>query len=439
MKFNANSSNFLTFIGPFQSQLFINSQELIYTGYVEFQQVLFNKLQQGSDNGHWLYSSNQARSSKLSFDVDTYQGQTITPRYLIEFNYLPDVELKKKINELSAHISADIKIKLNSVKLKYMDSGAGTIYFGTEYYLNTDKSADELKEFHEKLSSALSEMANNLIIECSAKLKLALPVSFLLLEDPTNEKLPTLAWMHRIFYVKTSDSDSQSIKEISTSFISRLDNDGLIDASIVDSLHFYPSIGNSLVVYSNPKLVMDKHFRALENMVEYINCNWLSMSEMDKKLFFQINELGRNNHILKLKDLEIRYNLINDTFEQLTLFKSILFNHKINLSPQEHRIWECISKTWKLEELISAVATKTDTLKSMNQGILERLQNKQNNKLNYLVFVFTTISFVTIVLQVIDFVQQGVNVPNILRTLTMIFLTIMVAFSVRRLRSWLFG
>ncbi|RYE54077.1 MAG: hypothetical protein EOP48_13035 [Sphingobacteriales bacterium] len=245
--------------------------------------------------------------------------------------------------------------------------------------------------------------------------------------------------MHRIFYVKTADCHTADIANISSSFISKLDDDGLIDASIVEGIHFYPSIGNSLVIYTDTNLASNKHFRALESMVEYINCNWLSMSEMDKNLFFQINELSRNNHILKLKDLELRYNLINDTFEQITLFKSILFNHKINLSPQEHRIWECISQTWKLEELITAVATKSETLKSMNQSVLERLQNKQNNKLNYLVFVFTTISFVTIVLQVIDFVQQGVNVPNILRSLTMIFLTVMVAFSVKRLRNWLLG
>lgn len=160
---------------------------------------------------------------------------------------------------------------------------------------------------------------------------------------------------------------------------------------------------------------------------------------MDKKLFLQINELGRNNDQLKLKDLEIRYNLISDLCDEITLFKSILFNHKVNLSPQEHKIWECVAEIWHLEELITSVTSKSETLKEMNKGILDRLQNKQNNKLNYLVFVFTTISFLTIILQAIDFVQQTVNVPNILRTLTMLFLTVIVVFSVRGLRNWLFG
>lgn len=439
MIFNANSKSFLTFAGPFKTQLLINSQELIYSGYVDFQKILLEKLNQDSENGHWQYSSNQSRSSKLSFDVDTYQGQTITPRYLIEFCYAANDFLQQNINELTAIVSPDIKIKLNSVCLKYMDSGTGTISFHTEYILAADKSAVELKEFHEQLSSILSETANNLIVECTAKLKAALPATYLLADKREQDKKPTLAWMHRIFYIETANHLQSDISDISSAFISKLDENGLTDASIVDGIHFYPSIGNSLVIYTDAKFVSNKHFRALESMVEYINCNWLAMSEMDKSLFFQINELSRNNHVLKLNDLELRYNLINDTFEQITLFKSILFNHKINLSPQEHRIWECISKTWNLEELISSVATKSETLKSMNQGILERLQNKQNNKLNYLVFVFTTISFVTIVLQVIDFVQQGVNVPNILRSLTMFFLTIMVLFSVRKLRNWLLG
>ncbi|TDQ07175.1 PD-(D/E)XK nuclease family protein [Pedobacter metabolipauper] len=437
MVFNVNSTSYLTFVGPFRTQLFINSQKLIASGYVDVQKSLSEKLNPASENG-WQYSPNQSRSSKLSFDVDTYQGLTITPRYLIAFNYQPDDALKQKIKELTTTVSTEIEIKLKGICLKYMDSGAGTISFNTEYILKANKSAVELKEFHEQLSSKLSETANDLIIEYTAKLKAALLERDLLI-DEDNDNQPALAWMHRIFYVKTDDCNNSDIAGISSSFISKLDDDGLIDASIVDGIHFYPSIGNSLVIYTDSGLDSNMHFRALESMIEYINCNWLSMSEMDKKLFFQINKLSIKTHILKLKDLEKEYNHINNTFERITLFKSILFNHKINLSPQDYRIWECISKTWKLEELISAVTTKSETLKSMNQGVLERLQTKQNNKLNYLVFMFTTISFVTIILQVIEFVQQDVNVPNILRSLTVIFLTIMVAFSVKRLRNWFLG
>ncbi|RCH53775.1 hypothetical protein DJ568_16185 [Mucilaginibacter hurinus] len=240
----------------------------------------------------------------------------------MEFDYLPDAALQQKVNELTGNVSADIKIKIDSISLKYMDSGTGTIYFNTEYLLEAAKSAGEIKDFHEKLSSLLSEMANGLIVQCTAKLKAALP-AWCLLKDERSAAQPVLAWMHWVFYVAAADHDDSNIKHIANSFISRLDDNGLTDASIIEGLHFYPSIGNSLVIYTDPGLVSNKHFGALEGMVGYLNCNWLAMSEMDKKLFYQINELSRNNHILKLKDLEIKYNLIHDTFEQITLFKSI--------------------------------------------------------------------------------------------------------------------
>lgn len=439
MHLNANSCSSLTLVGPFTTQLVVNSQELIYIGYPEFQRNLLMKLSLGPGNGLWHIGSGESRVSKLSFDVDTYQGKPITPRYLIEFDYAPYEALQQEIDQLAAGISLEINVRLTAINLKYMDSGTGSICFSTECSFSASQSAPQLKQFHERFSSLLSEMASKLIMECTAILKDAIPVSYLIMEDQTRNKLPALAWIHRVAAVDTHSCPGSSYDEIAMAFIAKMDDNGLRDASIIEGLHFYPSIGNSLVVYNGPNLDDNIHFRALERMVEFINCKWLSMSEMDTYLFYQINDLSRNTHQLKLKDLEIRYNLIQEICEQIILFNSILFNHKINLSPQEHRIWECVSETWKLPELISAVATKSDTLKSMNQGILERLQNKQNNKLNYLVFVFTTISFVTIVLQVIDFVQQGVNVPNILRSLTMIFLTVMVAFSVRRLRNWLFG
>ncbi|WP_421943536.1 hypothetical protein [Pedobacter sp.] len=375
--------------------------------------------------------------NKLSFDVDTYEGEILTPKYLLEFDYSISNEIKDDINLLVIALSTDILLEIENITLKYMNSGSGTISFRTSYKLEKQKSAEEIKLFHEKLSSDLSHIANKLIEYCTGKLKKELTKPYILRCDEDSK--PSLAWMHRIFYVQMQEDELRNIDNIDYSFIIKQNQILPINASITENLNFYPSIGNSQVIFVNHEQAESREFRALENVIEYINCNWLSMIEMDKKLFYQINELGRNNDQLKLKDLEIKYNLISDLCEEITLFKSILFNHKINLSPQEHKIWECVAEIWHLDELINSVTTKSETLKEMNKGILDRLQNKQNNKLNYLVFVFTTISFLTIILQAIDFVQQSVNVPNILRTLTMLFLTITVVFSVRKLRNWLFG
>lgn len=149
MKSNVLNTGYLSFIGPFRTNLNISSQELIYSGYYNYQLALCNKLNKQEESGNWHFKSNNNRSNKLSFDVDTYEGDIITPKYLLEFDYLINKEIKDDINLLVLALSEDITLEIQSITLKYMNSGSGTISFRTCYKLEKLKSADEIKLFHE--------------------------------------------------------------------------------------------------------------------------------------------------------------------------------------------------------------------------------------------------------------------------------------------------
>ena len=435
MKFNQGLRNRLCLTGPFNSECYINTQEIIFYGYEKFQKEINEKVKYLDKINYWFFDNCKHRKNQLSFDVDNYQGQSYIPRYFMGVEVLLNDKITEEIHTICSKINPCFKLHFEKAVLKYYDTGVGTFSFDASYIATENISYLDLKAFHENLSSELAKVGNKIVDDIKeavlskinkANIKIGSEKSF-------------ISWFHRIYFFKTDKKSISKYEKIISELIPEFERDKVQNYAIQKDLYFYPSIGSSLVIFTDPDMISNNQFFALENSIEFLNSSWLSVIRIDKYLFYQINELGRNNDRLKLKELEHRYDAINEINEEITLYQSILFNYRVNLSPQEYILWDTIFSMWKLDDLLDGISAKLEILKSMNKSILERVINKQNNKLNYLVFVFTLISFITIILQIIDFVQQGLNVPNMIRTSTVIGLTIVLVFSVKKLRNWLFG
>ena len=92
------------FNGPMRSGIVLDSQGLLNRGYRQFQKELAEKLRE-LYVGSWEYPDFQGRKNKLAFDVDSFQGETIIPRYLIA-RIFEGEELKGILSEF--RLQADI-------------------------------------------------------------------------------------------------------------------------------------------------------------------------------------------------------------------------------------------------------------------------------------------------------------------------------------------
>lgn len=119
-----------------------------------------------------------------------------------------------------------------------------------------------------KLSSDLSQIANRLIERCTNKLKKELTKPYIISYDEDSK--PSLAWMHRIFYVQMKEDELRNIDDIDYSYIIKQNQVLPTNASITKNLNFYPSIGNSQVIFVNDEQSENREFRGLENVIEYI-------------------------------------------------------------------------------------------------------------------------------------------------------------------------
>lgn len=436
MKLEIGTSNSIALTGPFNTQVELNTQNLIHFGYERVQSSVLATIEKLDKANNWFISSDNIRSNKLTFDVDNYQGLSLTPKYFIGVTIPVTDEISSEISKVSKSITPTIELSIDTITLKFYDFAVGSLIIKGSYKLLEEIDHHDLKEFHENLSSSIPPILNGIIRTANDLFNESLPREFVISE---NETEPRIAWLHRLYHIDCKLAKNNFVHECMQDVIPQYNEGTIKNSSILSDVEFYPSIGSSLTLARTEYAKQNKQYNSLERAIEFLNCCWHAASRIDKELFYHINELGRNNEKLKLKELEQRYESIHEIGKRITLFKSIYFNHKINLSPQEYILWETISSAWKLDDLTQAITNKLEVLKTMNQSILERVESKQNNKLNYLVFIFTIISFITIFLQIIDFVQQGLNFPNLVRSITVISLTIIILFSVRKLRGWLFG
>jgi hypothetical protein len=85
------------FNGPMRSGIVLDSQALLNLGYRKFQQELAETLRTRY-MGVWEAPDFQGRKNNLAFDVDSFQGETIIPRFLISRTF-QGAELEEILSE----------------------------------------------------------------------------------------------------------------------------------------------------------------------------------------------------------------------------------------------------------------------------------------------------------------------------------------------------
>src|SRR5476649_2955565 len=94
---SAQDKREMFFNGPMRSGIVIDSQALLNQGYRKFQRELAETLRTRY-MGAWEGPDFQGRKNNLALDVDSFQGETIIPRYLIS-RIFQGVELEEILAE----------------------------------------------------------------------------------------------------------------------------------------------------------------------------------------------------------------------------------------------------------------------------------------------------------------------------------------------------
>ncbi|RMH86137.1 MAG: hypothetical protein D6681_16055 [Calditrichaeota bacterium] len=428
----------------------MNSKRVIHEGYLAAQQKVSQALNQTSPSSCWSFPSDGSRDNQMIYDADTYQGAVWVPYYFVEWTKSEEA-LSEELLHLGYPnpfpIEASVpdsrrtlpgEMHLSRMMIRFHDFAIGMISVEAELFAQEKMSVKEWRLLGEAAGSRLPEFCNPLINAACTALRRVVPGTLMWQEGFQDEMDKTsLMWAHRIFVVECAEqSEFEEWTQLAHQLIPQHQPKPVENVSIHQNICFYPSIGNSAVVYLAGMEETRKQVASLPRVIELQNAYWAGADSINQKLFRQIVRFSIDKKD-SIGELQEQSENILEIVEQITIYNAVMKNHITQLAPQDIVIWESLAKAWRLNQLLESIDEKLSTFQQMNERVLSRLLNRQNSRLNTMVLVFTFVSLITVFFSIFDFTQGGLTVPNVIRSSLVLVLIILMVFMVRRSMQWL--
>ena len=436
------------FNGPMRSGIVLDSQGLLNRGYRQFQKELAQKLRE-LYVGSWEYPDFQGRKNKLAFDVDSFQGETIIPRYLIarifegeelqdilaEFRLQadifpaemdeedagapqPDEVIDEPAAEAAPPVSDDKRSRLRPEKKRapavfsvgkvdifLYDYGYASVIISGHITAQKDLTIQEYRSAVEHISSSLPDYAE-LFQSTIAKIAKVIPPDVVIVsyheEQPAEggfwpnttlkKHMGELFWVHRIFSVPCKDQVEFIRKKTECrALVYSARTDVMDDISLKPDMAVFPGHGNSCVVYTQD-VTSPWNAARLRSVVRAKNVFYAAMEDIDRDLFYLNNEIGARGHSNDMEFLERQAQYMSDCLTRVNFLKSVYDDYDNQLDPQSIEIWNMLRKVWIMDDMFRAIDQKVAMLDKAHARTVQRLATLQSKKIGALIIIFILIA-----------------------------------------------
>ena len=411
----------VVFNAPLHTGVFIDSRKAARDGFAAIQQAICDASMPAGD---WDVARSRVRTSGLQIDVDDRRGITIMPRYIAE-RKLTGEQVGVVLEQLGlpatlADPGGSATFTPDTIIIRQLDFGYATLLV---YGTIDCPTCDTIKGFRalvEAISSSVPEWTP-LIEESRAALVEAIPPEFVLTGGP-DSSIPRpivrqrasdevkMLWVHRIFRFERGDTLIDEASEVET-LVFRHEPDDVRNLSIDDDYDCYVGVGNSLIVAGDGASEHDLDL--VPRVVAMQNVYWARLESFDVELFHYINalssEVDRRNisGFDKIQALEEKSQEIVDLLEYAELFRSAYNDYAYHLDPQSRVLWQEVVSCWGTDNRFDAVNDKLATLEKMYDRVRSSLRSLYDSQLNTFVIFFTLFGLLSVMVDVIDFVQES--------------------------------
>ena len=460
------------FNGPMRSGIVLDSQALLNRGYRQFQKELAAKLRE-LYVGSWEYPDFQGRRNKLAFDVDSFQGETIIPRYLIarifegqeledilgEFRLQAEIspaemeedagapqpdEIIQEPEAEPAPVIADDKrarrrpdrkkdpavFRVEKVDIFLYDYGYASCIISGHVKAQKDLTIQEYRSAVEHISSSLPDYAE-LFQSTIAKIAKVIPPELIVVSfhDAQPEKggfwpnttlkkhMGELFWVHRIFSVPCRDQvDFIRKKTECRALVYSARTDVMDDVSLRPDMAIFPGHGNSCVVYTTDA-TPDWNAARLRSVVRAKNVFYAAMEDLDRDLFYLNNEIGAKGHMADMAFLERQARFMSDGLTRVNFLKSVYDDYDNQLDPQSIEIWNMLRKVWIMDDMFRAIDQKVAMLDKAHERTVQSIATLQSKKIGALIIIFIMIALFAVIFGLLGVFSgsrtgSGVGIPE---------------------------
>lgn len=453
------------FNGPMRSGIVLDSQRLLNRGYRTFQKELAENLR-ALYVGEWACPEFQGRKSKLAFDVDSFQGETIIPRYLIS-RIFESKDLEEILREF--HLPADIypadpgaedagapqpdeKIeepepehdptrfvteekrtmyrperkkapavfRIEKLDIFLYDYGYASCIISGYVTANKDLTIQEYRSAVEHISSAMPDYTE-LFQSTIAKIAKAIPREYVIVsyhDKPAAEDagwpnttlkkhMGELFWVHRIFSVPCpTQVEFIRAKTECRALVYSARTDDMDDVSLRADMAMFPGHGNSCVVYTKDATPEWNRAR-LRSVVRAKNVFYAAMEDIDRDLFYLNNEIGERGHSDDMEYLERQAQFMSDCLGRVNFLKSVYDDYDNQLDPQSIEIWNALRKVWIMDDMFRTIDQKVAMLDKAHARTVQRIAALQSKKIGALIIIFIMITLFAVIFGLLGVFSGG--------------------------------
>ena len=408
------------FNGPMRSGIVLDSQKLLNQGYSRFQRELVEKLM-ALYLGEWICPDFRARRNNMTFDVDSFQGETIIPRYLICRSFtgedlegiLDEFHLEAKVQPPRENPGKDTAPPLayfvpDKMDIYLYDYGYASCVLRGRVTANIDLEIEEYRNVVESISSALPDYTE-LFHSTIAKVAKAIPPEFITLtyhqgtqagaggDRPVwpnmslGQHIGELFWVHRLFLVPCRDNaEYLRVRHTARILAYTPKADDLIDVSQRADMAVYPGNGNSCAVYIAED-TPEAAFMTLKAVIRAQNVFYAALQDLDRDLFYLNNEGTALHDTREMEALERHMRYMSETLSRTGFIKSVYDDYDNQLDPQSIAIWDHLRMVWIMGDMFRALDQKTAIADKAYDRAAQRLLALQSHQTGNLIAIFLVI------------------------------------------------
>jgi hypothetical protein len=440
------------FDGPMRSGIILDSQGMLNKGYRKFQVELAEALKERF-MGVWNCPAYSARQNNMAWDVDSFQGDTIIPRYLISRSFSgpeldailqefrlpaevypqPDPDApgtpseEERIPGPAAETPEEIAeekrgrarpearkeaavFDIEKMEIFLYDYGYASCTISGHITALKDLTVQEYRHAGEQISSSMPDYTE-LFQSTVAKIAKVIPREIVLVDfhNPAppdasiwpnttlRRHIGELFWVHRTFSIPCERQvDFIRRKTECRALLYSAHEDLMTDISLRPDMAVFPGSGNSTVVYLKG-VTPDWHRQRLPSVTRAKNAFYAAMEDLDRDLFYLNNEAGPLWGSSDIALLERQAQYMSSCLTRVSFIQSVYNDYDNQLDPQSIEIWNTLHRAWIMEDMLRAIDQKVAMLDKAHARMVQRIASLQSKKIGALIIIFILIALFAVV------------------------------------------
>ncbi len=347
----------------------------------------------------WQVAGAARRASRLAFDVDTYEGDTVVPRTLARLVIGTDVAgTAPAVAWVRSTLSAALgpRLAFRSATVELTPFGIGSLRLDAVPTRPVSR-AEDARALAEATSSTLADALATVCADLARDALAHVEEDWYRSPTPGGQVGEAL-WVHRVLAVDARDDDA------ATRWCRQLSLHGALEPGSrrPDGALVSPGIGTSVLVDGSAGTLDD-----LAAVVALANGAWAAADRWSAELLKQATRVTAGRRGAGLAELRAMTEVVAETTDAAAAFRAVLHDEVAALSPCGQDCWTQVIRAWRLDELLTEVDRRRAELKSAHRETVDLLQSQLGERLNTIVLALTVLSGLSVVAAMIDYAFGG--------------------------------